>query len=644
MKNWILFLVLFFGSFYTEIKASHIVGGNFEMVYSGHGYLYNVYMDMFYDDINAQSNLLDADLTIQVGVFSKATNNYIKDFQLVRPVANNSDFITYTNNGCSDPGKVRTRLFRYTGSVDLTGLVEPQGYYIAWERCCRNYQIINIAVDEGQVFYLEFPPVSKLGVPFVNSSAVFGQVPAQYLCKNNFINIDFSATDKDGDSLVYKMVNPMKGHTDIYTNLDPYPLSGPYQLIQWNPGYSATNAIHGSPPLTINSASGILSLNPADTGLFAFAVVCDEYRKGVKIGEVQRDFQYLVKDCPPTHPPSVGLNASNNGNSGSGSTNWGTSTPDTIIVNLNKDTCYTIFVTDSTSNFYHSTQEESIYYGSTNLPTSVLAFSPSQLTLTAAIDTATMNMCFSPCDKILITRDSVYYLDIIVKNGKSTDCPRRTDTLRTYVHVKVDPNNKPPKLTTSLDPNRSLLTHPDSLVKFYVYGTDVNPNDIKVITGTGFRFKLSDYRMNFTKVYDGVDSLAYLFTWTPSCEDMKSKLTYKIIFGLEDVSCIYTHNDTTSVLIRLEDVDDGLENIKPTNLITPNGDGLNDCFYIPNIPPDNCTVIFKSVEVYNRWGARVYMSSDRNFKWCAGDVSDGIYYYSVDLTTKRFKEWIQVLR
>ncbi|HWZ21306.1 MAG TPA: gliding motility-associated C-terminal domain-containing protein, partial [Cytophagaceae bacterium] len=367
-------------------------------------------------------------------------------------------------------------------------------------------------------------------------------------------------------------------------------------------------------------------------------------RNGVKLGVVQRDFQYLIKDCPPTHPPSVGLNASNNGNSGSGSTNWGTSTPDTIIVKLNKDTCYTIFVTDSSSSFYGSNKQENISYGLTNLPTSVLAFTPTYLELTPAMDTSTMQMCFSTCDKVLITKDSIYYLDIIVKNGSATDCPRRTDILRTYVHVIVDQNNTPPKLSTSLSPGNYILTHPDSLVKFYVYGTDADPNDINLITATGYHFRLSEYRMNYTKVYQGLDSLAYLFTWTPNCQDIQSGLQYKINFALQDESCIYTHHDTTSVTIRLQDVDTGLENIKPTNLITPNGDGLNDCFYLSNLPADNCTVFFKSVEIYNRWGARVFSSSDRNFKWCAGDVSDGIYYYSIDLSTKHLKEWIQVLR
>ena len=655
MKNRLLFLILFFASFFTEIKASHIVGGNFEMVYSGRGYFYNVYMDMFYDDINAAAGLLDADLTINIVVYSKATNNYIKDFQLVRPKADNSDFITYSNNGCTDPKILRTRLFRYTGSVDLSGLNEPQGYYISWERCCRNYETLNIVHTDpygnyisGQVFYLEFPPSVKGGTHFVNSSPVFGKVPAQYLCQNNYIQMDFSATDNDHDSLVYRLVDPKQGHT---TNADAillYPLSAPYKPITWEPGYSATNAIHGNPSLTLNSQTGILSVDPSELGLFAFSMVCDEYRNGVKIGEVQRDFQFLVKDCPPVHPPSVGLNASNHGSSSSGSTNWGNLTPDTLVVKLNRDTCYTIFVTDSSSSFYNMSKQESISYGSTNLPHSVLSFTPTYLELTPSVDTSTMQMCFSPCDKILITRDSVYYLDIIVKNdgnGPPDYCNQKSDTLRTYIHVIVDENNTPPKISTSLDSiNNSIVTHPDSLVQFYVYGTDVDPNDIKVIDAEGYRFRLSEYRMSFKKVYQGTDSIAYLFKWTPNCTDMTSKLLYRIDFSLKDSSCIYTHKDTTSVTIRLRDVDTGLENLHPSNLITPNGDGFNDCFHLPNLPPDNCTVKFKSVEIFNRWGARIFVSSDRNFKWCAEDISDGIYYYSIDLTTKRVKEWIQVMK
>ncbi len=641
MKKSILFLLFFAVFSISKNDASHIVGGEFEFIFSGRGYIYNVNMNMYYDEINAEVGLLNEDLEIKLYIFDKKNNKDVREFKLNRKSAN---FITYSNNGCTDPGILLTRLLSYSGTVDMEGLVSPEGYYIAWERCCRNENTVNIVHTDifgvdiaGQVFYSEVPPVFLLGNRFVNSSPIFGLIPAQYLCKNVFSYIDFKAIDLDGDSLVYRMVTPLQGHSTSYQPSQEYPKPAPYDSITFQSGYTATNSIHGNPELKINSQTGVLSLSPSEIGLFAFAVVCEEYRDGNKIGEVRRDFQFLVQDCPVTHPPSVGLNNSNPGP-------WGTSTADTIVVKLNKDTCYTIFVSDSSASFFNNMDEVTIFYGETNLPTSVLSFSPNQVILSPSEDTTTMNMCFSTCDKILVERDSIYFLDIVVKDGNSSTCPRRTDTLRTYVYVDVDENNNIPIIKTSLMPDSIIAANPDSLVSFYVYGLDQEQFDIKLISAEGYRFNLSDYRMLFNKVYEGTDSVAYLFNWIPTCEDRKKRIDFSIDFKLKDKSCISTHSVTTRVTLKLRDVDTGLQNLIPPNLITPNFDDRNDCFTLPNLPGDNCTYKFRSVEVYNRWGARVFMSSDRNFTWCPLDFSDGIYYYGIDLTEKYLKGWIQVLR
>ncbi|HVD99585.1 MAG TPA: gliding motility-associated C-terminal domain-containing protein [Cytophagaceae bacterium] len=650
MGKKILFALFFLAFFCHKISASHIVGGEFQVTYTGKGNLYAVYMNMYYDDINAEQGLLSNDLTINILVFSKATNNDVRSFQLKRI---STDYITYTTNGCTQSNGqtvLRTRLLRYQGTVDMTGLTEATGYYIAWERCCRNYQTLNIIHQNssgtyisGQVFYLELP-----GVQIRNSSPVFSVAPAQYLCLNNFISIDFSATDPDGDSLVYSMTTPLQGHTYLsndYLTGDPtYPGPAPYPLITFKSGYSATNAIHGNPALAINSNTGMLTVNPNEIGLYAFAIRCEEYRNGVKIGEVRRDFQYLIQNCPvASYPPSVGINSGNNSNQNPGSADWGSTAQDTIKIKLNKDTCYTIFVTDS--NIFHpgaAPERVSISYGKTNLPKSVLSFSPSSVLISATTDTTTMKMCFSACDNLLIERDSTYFLDIIVTNG--SQCPIKRDTLRTYVHVDVDQGNHPPTIGTTLAPSNRLATYPDTLTQFYVYGLDLDSFDIRTIDAKGFRFRMEDFRMNFTPVYTGRDSVAYLFNWIPNCDDLNNKTNYRIDFTLKDKSCIPSHNATTSITLTLQDVDSGLEYINPPNLVTPNGDNMNECFYIPNIPPDNCTYIFRNVHIYNRWGANVYTSSDRHFHWCAENVTDGVYFYYIDLTAKKIKGWVEVIR
>lgn len=64
------------------------------------------------------------------------------------------------------------------------------------------------------------------------------------------------------------------------------------------------------------------------------------------------------------------------------------------------------------------------------------------------------------------------------------------------------------------------------------------------------------------------------------------------------------------------------------NVFTPNGDGINDLFYV--IAP----VRDFSVEIYNRWGRKIYeydcnQCSQRDKGWDGGDHPDGTYFFVV---------------
>ena len=71
------------------------------------------------------------------------------------------------------------------------------------------------------------------------------------------------------------------------------------------------------------------------------------------------------------------------------------------------------------------------------------------------------------------------------------------------------------------------------------------------------------------------------------------------------------------------------------NLITPNRDGKNDYFEILSLPE------IHKLELYNRWGDKVFESSAYKNDW-QGD--DGVYYYLLSLEEKSFKGWLQVLK
>ncbi len=65
------------------------------------------------------------------------------------------------------------------------------------------------------------------------------------------------------------------------------------------------------------------------------------------------------------------------------------------------------------------------------------------------------------------------------------------------------------------------------------------------------------------------------------------------------------------------------------NVVTPNGDGINDRFVIINLL-DGIGYPINQLDIYNRWGTRVYhkenISSDEDF-WDPADLPAGTYFY-----------------
>lgn len=73
--------------------------------------------------------------------------------------------------------------------------------------------------------------------------------------------------------------------------------------------------------------------------------------------------------------------------------------------------------------------------------------------------------------------------------------------------------------------------------------------------------------------------------------------------------------------------------ISPPNVFTPNGDGMNDFFFVINLDD----YISPSLIVYNRWGKVVYESDNYKNDWDGGDVVNGTYYYIVSPNNNKYE-------
>jgi gliding motility-associated-like protein len=76
------------------------------------------------------------------------------------------------------------------------------------------------------------------------------------------------------------------------------------------------------------------------------------------------------------------------------------------------------------------------------------------------------------------------------------------------------------------------------------------------------------------------------------------------------------------------------------NIITPNGDGLNDTF-----APRALGALIVNLKIYNRWGQVIYQQDDYKDTWNGGNLSAGTYYYLLTSATgKAWKGWVEISR
>jgi gliding motility-associated-like protein len=84
--------------------------------------------------------------------------------------------------------------------------------------------------------------------------------------------------------------------------------------------------------------------------------------------------------------------------------------------------------------------------------------------------------------------------------------------------------------------------------------------------------------------------------------------------------------------------------LKIPNLITPNNDNHNDLFLIKD--EHGLDLLPGSfLEVYNRWGERVFSSENYANDWGANNLADGMYYYYLKTGCGKveWKSWVEIM-
>jgi gliding motility-associated-like protein len=608
-------LFIFLSLSFFEASASHIVGGEFTYKYIGDStsvsaglyHKYRVSLTIYEDCQNGQPEAIAQDNPAFFGVYEGQTLVEADSafFTTSIPVPAN-----FTNACVSNipPTCLLKKTFDYTFALKPNA----SGYVIDYQRCCRNNATVNIQDpgNNGSTYYCTIPPF-----PIVNNSAVFKNFPAQIICLNNPLYYDNSATDADGDSLSYGFCAALSGASSNV--IKPWPPVNPtpptvvapqyFDSVVYAPGFNSQQPMPGYPKIQIDPVTGLITGTPNVTGRYLVNVYCNEYRHGVLINTIKREFQYVVTNCSKVVVADIPQYSSD---------------PNTYIVDC----------ADYTVNFVNTSSGGFSYYWNFGLPNVVNDTSTQFQPTFIYPDTGTFSVKLivnpsSTCPDSITRLVKVYPKFRAAFTDSGGHCPGALITFKDYSSATIKP------ITfwqwNFGDGDSSFLQNP---VHNFKYGGTYNvvliSKNIKNCIDTAVTQLLID---NF-KPFAGFDTIivkgesVYFnatggtnYTWTPTTNLNESNVPNPVGFYPDTGEFTYSVHVTSPYgcqgydTIRISVVNQASFFV-PT-AFTPNGDGLNDMFRPVAVGYRN----LKFFRVFNRWGQEVYYGTNLEVGW------DGTY-------------------
>lgn len=271
----------------NDAKATHALGA--ELTYECLGNDEYLVRLTFYRDCNGNIsiNLIDTDVKINSSCFNTVLNlslqpptvygppfdQYLQDYEI--PI-----YCEASNCGSGNLPGIQEIV--YEGTVTLPPCDDYTFSYVEYARSEAIQTVINPEQDSIRVEAF----LNNLFAP-CNSSPQF-DVPARgIICLNQPNTMIHTATDFDGDLLVYSLYAP---------------LNGPNSSVVYSTGYTFNNPINNS---NFDFAEGILDITPTEVSVSVLGVLVEEYRNGVLIGSVMRDFQVTVVTSCPQNPDGL---------------------------------------------------------------------------------------------------------------------------------------------------------------------------------------------------------------------------------------------------------------------------------------------------------------------------------------------------
>ncbi len=288
-------LILLLLAISASVHAAHIAGGELQYKYIGPGSAgtdqYEVTMRLFRECSSTGPQL--ANEIVNVGAYSSSTMT-LSSSVILSLTGGISEIVLQEGSIPCLVGSpnVCYQVAIYVGIIELPRT--PEGYILAWARCCRANGLANASGQIGATYTTRIPGTTILPVGS-NNSPQFVMKDTALVCGDNDFVLDFGALDSDGDSLSYSFCSAYLGGTTANQSAPP-PANLSLQPIPYSGGFSGFAPL--GPDVFIDSKTGIISgLAPSSPGRYVVNVCVTEWRNGVAISQHRKDFILKVGDC-----------------------------------------------------------------------------------------------------------------------------------------------------------------------------------------------------------------------------------------------------------------------------------------------------------------------------------------------------------
>ena len=309
-----VFLLLIFITSFTEVNATHALGG--DLMYEQLSTTEFEVTLRLYRDCNGISMSSYAEILWTGSCGSGSGFAFRTNLTDITPICPTMETSCQGGSGI-------TGIEEHIYTTVITVPAGCSDLRFDYSLCCRNQVINTLIFPTNEYIFLSTKHESASTL--INSSPVFNNNPAPIVSVNKPVVYNHGVSDADGDSLYFSLSDCYEGYNDP---------------VEYFPGFSGVNPLTTSEGVYIDHRTGAISFTPTIQQIGIMCVRVEEFRSGVKIGEVIRDIQFNVIAEVNNPPLASGIN----GTSSNDSSNF------VIDVYENQQICFDLMFSDSDNN------------------------------------------------------------------------------------------------------------------------------------------------------------------------------------------------------------------------------------------------------------------------------------------------------